>query len=258
MSRFGYKFIIVLTLAFLYIPIAVLIALSFNESRFPTNFTGFSLQWYQLLFSSGKSWKPLMNTLIVAGSSALIASVVGTALAMGLRKLPHKQYVAPVFQIPMVIPDIVLGVSLLVMFTALKVKLGLHSIVLSHVVFNLAFVASVVSTKLHSMDESLSEASYDLGASKLRTFLKVELPELFPAIVAGALLAFTLSFDEFVIAFFTAGTSPDAQTLSMYIYSKIRFGITPDINALASITIAFSILLVIASQRINANKEKVI
>jgi len=151
----------------------------------------------------------------------------------------------------MIIPDIVLAIALLSFYTLLDVTLGLHSIILSHAVFNIAFVCVVVRTRLKNFDKSIVEASIDLGAGEVRTFFRVTLPVILPGVVAGALLAFTLSVDEFIIANFTAGAGPASTTFPMLIYAMIRFGVTPEINAVATIVLGVSFFLVILSQRLN-------
>ncbi|MEO1284288.1 MAG: ABC transporter permease, partial [Pseudomonadota bacterium] len=152
---------------------------------------------------------------------------------------------------PMIIPDIVLAIALLSFFSMLNVTMGLHTIVASHVVFNLAFVCSVVRARLRTFDWSIVEASTDLGASTLTTLLRIVVPVLTPAIIAGALLAFTLSVDEFIIAFFTAGAGRDSITLPMQIFAMIRFGVTPEINALATLVMTLSVVALALSQRLN-------
>ena len=151
----------------------------------------------------------------------------------------------------MIIPDIVLAIALLSMFSLLGVKMGLHTIVVSHVVFNLAFVCAVVRARLKSFDWSIVEASSDLGASTMTTLWRIVIPVLMPAIIAGALLAFTLSVDEFIIAFFTAGAGRSSITLPMQIFAMIRFGVTPEINALATIVMSVSVVALALSQRLN-------
>ena len=151
----------------------------------------------------------------------------------------------------MIIPDIVLAISLLSFFTALQFTLGLHSIILSHVVFNIAFVCAVVRTRLKAFDYSIIEASMDLGAGAFTTFRRVTLPAILPGVMAAGLLAFTLSVDEFIIAFFTAGAGRSSTTLPIQIYSMIRFGVTPEINAMATIIVLVSFILVFSAQRIN-------
>lgn len=170
---------------------------------------------------------------------------------MGVEKGRKSNTLDAVLFAPMIIPDIVLAIALLSFFTLLEVTLGLHSIILSHVVFNIAFVCAVVRARLRNFDYSMLEASTDLGASRFTTFRRITLPLIFPGVLAGALLAFTLSFDEFIIAFFTAGAGESSTTLPMRIYSMIRFGVTPEINAMATIIMLISFTLVLISQRIN-------
>lgn len=240
-----------LTYLFLYGPIAVLIVLSFNRAGMPTAWTGFSLDWYGRLADSAEIVSAAMNTIIVAVVSTLIATVLGTLLALGVEQRRPSSTLDAMLFAPMIIPDIVLAIALLSFFTMLNVTLGLHSIILSHVVFNIAFVCAVVRTRLKHFDHSIVEASIDLGASRLTTFRRITLPVIFPGVLAGALLAFTLSFDEFIIAFFTSGPGSSSTTLPMRIYSMIRFGVTPEINAMATIVMLVSFTLVFLSQRLN-------
>jgi spermidine/putrescine transport system permease protein len=240
-----------LVYGFLYIPILVLMVLSFNEGGMPTAWTGFSLRWYGVLAQRPEILSAALNTLIVASVSTLIATALGTALALGVERRQRSSGLDAVLFAPMIIPDIVLAIALLSFFTLLEFTLGLHSIILSHVVFNIAFVCAVVRTRLRHFDRSIIEASADLGAGDFTTFRRITLPVIFPGVLAGALLAFTLSVDEFIIAFFTAGAGSSSTTLPMRIYSMIRFGVTPEINAMATIVMAFSFTLVFASQRLN-------
>ncbi len=226
-------------------------ALSFNRAGMPTAWTGFSVTWYGKLFESPEILSAALNTLIVAGISTLIATTLGTLLALGVERRKASSTLDALLFAPMIIPDIVLAISLLSFFTLLEVTLGLHSIILSHVVFNIAFVCAVVRTRLKHFDYAIVEASIDLGASAFTTFRRVTLPVIFPGVMAGALLAFTLSFDEFIIAFFTAGAGESSTTLPMRIYSMIRFGVTPEINAMATIIMLISFTLVLMSQRLN-------
>jgi len=251
-ARRGGTTVLVLVFAFLYIPIAVLVALSFNAGGLPTVWSGFSTKWYVSLASNSGILHAALNTLIVAVASTAIATVLGTLLAIGVetRRRRGTMLEALVFA-PMIIPDIVLAVALLSFFSMLNVTMGLHTIAMAHVVFNLAFVCAVVRARLKSFDWSITEASADLGASGFTTFRRVTLPVILPAVVAGALLAFTLSVDEFIIAFFTAGAGRSSTTLPMQIYSMIRFGITPEINALATIVMAVSVIALTISQRLN-------
>ena len=240
-----------LTYVFLYGPIAVLMILSFNKAGLPTVWTGFSLSWYAELANSPEILAAAVNTIIVAVVSTLIATALGTLLALGVERRKSSNALDAILFAPMIIPDIVLAIALLSFFTLLDVTLGLHSIILSHVVFNIAFVCAIVRTRLKHFDHSIVEASIDLGASAFTTFRRVTLPVIFPGVLAGALLAFTLSFDEFIIAFFTAGAGSSSTTLPMRIYSMIRFGVTPEINAMATIIMLVSFTMVFMSQRIN-------
>jgi spermidine/putrescine transport system permease protein len=238
--------------AFLYIPISVLVGLSLNEGGLPTAWTGFSFKWYGALLKNDDILKAAGNTLVVAIISTVLATFLGTLLAVGveIRRRNGKWLETMIFA-PMIIPDIVLAIALLSFFSLLGLKMGLHTIIVSHVVFNLAFVCAVVRARLKSFDWSIVEASADLGASTIKTLTRVVIPVLMPAIVAGALLAFTLSVDEFIIAFFTAGAGRSSITLPMQIYAMIRFGVTPEINALATIVMSVSVVALALSQRLN-------
>lgn len=251
-TRRALKAVLVAIFAFLYIPIGVLIALSFNDAGLPTAWSGFSFKWYGALAGNRQILSAAANTLVVAAVSTVIATLLGTLLAIGveIRRRRGRALEALIFA-PMIIPDIVLAIALLSFFSMLNVVMGLHTIILAHVVFNIAFVCAVVRARLKSFDWSIVEASADLGASAFTTFRRVTLPVIAPAVIAGALLAFTLSVDEFIIAFFTAGAGRASTTLPMQIYAMIRFGVTPEINALATLVIAVSVTALAISQRIN-------
>jgi spermidine/putrescine transport system permease protein len=238
--------------AFLYIPISVLFALSFNEGGLPTAWTGFSTKWYGELLRNADIMGAARNSLVVAVASTAIATVLGTLLAIGIEMRRRKGRVLETLVFaPMIIPDIVLAIALLSMFSLVGAPMGLHTIIVSHVVFNLAFVCAVVRARLRGFDWSIVEASTDLGAPAHVTLRRVILPVLLPAVIAGALLAFTLSIDEFIIAFFTAGAGRSSITLPMQIFAMIRFGVTPEINALATIVMTLSLVLLAISQRLN-------
>lgn len=240
-----------LVYVFLYVPILVLIVLSFNKSGLPTAWTGFSTEWYGRLIQNPKILSAAGNSLIVAVASTIISTAIGTLLAMGLEEGKPNPWLDALVAAPMIIPDIVLAIALLSFYTLLNMSLGLHSIVLSHAVFNIAFVCMVVRTRLKNFDRSIVEASIDLGASEVTTFRRVTLPVIAPGVVAAALLSFTLSIDEFIIAYFTAGAGQGSTTFPMQIYAMIRFGVTPEINAIATIVIGLSFFLVLLSQRLN-------
>jgi spermidine/putrescine transport system permease protein len=237
--------------AFLYVPIVTLVVLSFNDSGMQTAWSTFSLRWYRELLTDTDILIPAWHTLIVASVASVVSTIIGTLLALGIARMRQTATMNAALYVPMVIPDIVLAISLLTFFTATSLDLGLHTIIISHIVFCIAFVTAVVRTRLDNFDQSLVEASTDLGAGSLYTFRRVTLPVIAPGVLAGALLSFTMSFDEFVIAFFTAGTSSSAETLPMTIYSMLRFGVTPEINALATCIIGVSFILVLISQRFN-------
>lgn len=235
---------------FLYGPIVVLIALSFNRIGMPTAWGGFSTRWYGELLRNDAILNAASNTLIVAVASTALATVIGTLLALGLERRARRPVLDALVFTPMIIPDIVLAIALLSFFSLINLTLGLHSIVLSHVVFNLAFVCVVVRTRLKNFDRAIVEASIDLGASEWKTFWHITLPIIFPGVLAGALVAFTLSVDEFIIAFFVSGAGPASTTFPMQVYAMIRFGVTPEVNAVATIVIALSFTLILISQRL--------
>ena len=239
---------------FLYLPIAVLMVLSFNRAGLPTAWGGFSLEWYGKLAQNPKIIGAAWNSLVVAVWATAISTVLGTLLALGVeRAKPSASREALLFA-PMIIPDIVLAIALLSFLTLIKFTLGLRSIVMAHVVFNLAFVCAVVRARLKSYDWSLNEASRDLGATATTTFFRITLPLIGPAVLAGALLAFTLSIDEFIIAYFTAGAGQSSTTLPMQIYAMIRFGVTPEINAMATLVMGVSFVMILTAQRLNKGR----
>jgi spermidine/putrescine transport system permease protein len=233
---------------FLFVPIVVLIVLSFNASGLPTSWGGFSTKWYGELAANENVRDGLRNTLVVALGATVLSTTLGTLLAVGMHRHVRSPVLEGVLLAPAILPDIVLAVSLLVLYTVVDFTLGLTSVLLSHTLFCMAFVTAVVRTRLAHLDPSLEEAARDLGDSAVGAFVRITLPTLMPGIVAGALLAFTLSLDEFVIAFFTNG--PRNPTLPQVIYSNVRFGVKPDINALAAILMFVSITVVLTAQRL--------
>lgn len=242
-----------LTYAFLYLPILVVVILSFNDSDSLFVWKGFSLRWYPELFADSAVMEGLRNTVIVATSATVLATVLGTLMAVGIHRYTKGGLVRAFAVAPALLPDLLLGIGILSVFSLLGLTLGLHSVIMAHTVFAMAFVTAIVLARLAHLDPSLEEASRDLGATGLRTFTKVTLPQLAPGIVAGALLAFTLSLDEFVIAFFTA--APTTPTLPITIYSMVRFGVTPEINALATVLLLVSVVTVIGAQRLTKTTD---
>lgn len=225
---------------YMYLPIFVLAFYSFNQSAYSARWKGFSLEWYARLLSDRRILQALVNSLAVGAISVTIAAIVGTMMAVGLAKyrFPGKNLYRGVAYLPLIIPDIAIAISTLIFLAVLRVQLSFWTIVASHVIFCLAYIAIVVSSRFAHLDRHLEEAALDLGATPLQAFLKVLLPELRPAIVAGCLLAFVLSFDDFLISSFTAGTR--STTLPLEIFSRIRTGVKPDINALGVLLILFS------------------
>ncbi len=249
-SRFGGKLYMALIFIFLYAPIATLIVLSFNESRFRGRWKGFSLKWYGRLFQDGDIMNALMTTLILALLSALIATVFGTfvSFAMNRMKKMPKTILMSITNIPMLNADIVTGISLMLLFIALNYKMGFSSVLLAHITFNLPFVILSVLPRLRQMNNSAYEAALDLGASKPYAFWKVILPDIMPGVLTGFLLSFTMSLDDFVITHFTKGVGVD--TLSTMIYTEQKKGIRPEIYALSTILfVTVFVLLLLYNKR---------
>ncbi|CDQ38568.1 ABC transporter permease [Virgibacillus salexigens] len=248
----------ILVFAFFYIPILVLMVFSFNDSKIGTVWTGFTFDWYIRLFSNSQIIDAAFNSLFIAIVTTVISTVLGTLAALTLHRygFPGKRTVGFVFYIPVVIPDIVLAVALLVLYSFLNVKLGLATVIPGHVVFATSFVILVLLARLAGLDKALEEAAKDLGANEWHTFWKVTFPLIYPGILAGALLAFTISLDEFVVAFFTTG--PGSNTLPVLVYSMVRRGVSPEINALSTILIlAVVLVIVIVGWRMNRmNKQQ--
>ena len=256
MSKVGWlRLPLAVTYAFLYIPIAVLVIMSFNASKTPFVWTGFSTKWYGELLNNELIREGFINTMIVAVSATILATALGTMLAIGIARYFRSAIVEAYSLAPAIIPDLALAIGLLALFSLIGVSLSLVSVLLSHVVFGMAFVAAVVIARLGQTDSSLEEASRDLGASAVSTFFRITLPSIAPAIIAGALLVFTLSLDEFVVAYFTDG--PTTPTLPIVIYSMVRFGVTPEINALAALLLLVSFTIVLSAQRITRLTDSV-
>ena len=244
-----------LVLAFLYLPILILVANSFNPARYSSRWKGFSLVWYRRLFESPEIWEALRNTLVIAASVTAVSVVLGTAAALALHRYGgsrlQRLHYTLIYQ-PLVVPEILMGISLLMAFVAVGAPLGLFTIFLAHVTFCVSYVAMTVLGRLQDFDLSVVEAARDLGAGPWQAARKVLLPMLGPGIAAGALLAFTLSVDDFVITFFVAG--PGSTTLPLRIYSMIKYGAPPMINALSTLLLAVTLTAVLASRRLSRLK----
>lgn len=236
---------------FLYAPIAVVIAYSFNNARFGIGWKGFTLDWYHAIFENQQALAALKNTLLLGVISTTVAAILGTALAFGLARsnFRGKKIALGVLYLPVFVPDIVMAVALLTFYALVRqwlgiFQLGLGTMILAHVTFQIPFVAIVVRSRLAGLDPALEEAARDLGANERQTFFHVTLPLAWPGILAGAMLAFTLSMDDFVVSFFTSG--PGSTTLPILIYSSVKRGITPDINALSTLIVLVSIAITVS------------
>jgi spermidine/putrescine transport system permease protein len=244
-----------LVLVFFYLPILILIVNSFNASRFSSSWQGFSLKWYARLLHEPEIWSAARNTLVIAFGVTLLALVLGTTSALALHRFARtrlQRFHYTLIYMPLVVPEILMGISLLMAFVAAGVRLGLGTIFISHVTFCVSYVALVVLGRLQDFDFSVIEAAQDLGASSWTTTRRVLLPMLAPGLAAGGLLAFTLSLDDFVITFFVAG--PGATTLPIRVYSMIKHGATPLINALSTLLLVLTFVIVFASQRLSRSK----
>ncbi len=241
---------------FMYLPIFVLSVYSVNQSPYSAGWEGFTVNWYLKLFSDKRIFTALQNSLTVALSAVAISAVIGTLMAVGLAKFrfPGKSLYLGMSYLPLIIPDIAIAVATLVFLAAVQIRLSLWTIVAAHIVFCLAYIGLVVSTRLADLNPHLEEAALDLGATPVEAFMQVLLPQLMPGIISGCLLAFVLSMDDFLIASFTAGTG--ATTLPMEIFSRIRTGVKPDINALSVILILVSGSLAFVAEYLRYQGEK--
>ncbi|MBO5052324.1 MAG: ABC transporter permease [Clostridia bacterium] len=253
----------VLIFVFLYAPLLIMVLFSFNEANSLSNFTGFSLRWYEELFQSEEVLDVLSNTLILALLSAAIATVVGTAAAVGIEKMRTrwlKTAVNTVSNMPMMNPDIVTGISMALLF-AFAMKLfhmesifGFWTVLIAHVTFNLPYVILSVVPKIRQMDRFLPEAALDLGCTPMQSFFKVELPAILPGVLSGFVMALTLSLDDFVISYFN--TDGDFQTLPIYIFGMTKRTVTPDIYSLSTLLFAGVLLLLILSNLMQSHAER--
>lgn len=233
---------------FLYLPILILVVYSFNASQLVTVWGGFSLRWYVQLWHNGALLDAAFITLRIAFLSSTLALVLGTLAGVALARLPSfrgRTLFAGMVSAPLVMPDVILGLSLLLLFVSLDIGRGYWTVVIAHTTFSLCYVTVVIQSRLLGFDRALEEAAMDLGAPPVRTFLLVTLPLIAPSLLAGWLLAFTLSLDDLVVASFTTG--PGATTLPMRIYSSVRLGVTPEINAVSTILIALVTLGVVTA-----------
>lgn len=256
-KKFAEKFYVALILIFLYAPIFILIGLSFNKSKSRAKWGGFTIHWYKELFQNQSIMNALYTTLIIAFLSALIATIIGTAAAIAIssmKRIPRTILVA-ITNIPLLNADIVTGISLMLLFVAIRFTLGFSSVLISHITFNIPYVILSVMPKIKQLNPHTFEAALDLGASPVYAFFKVILPDIFSGVLTGFFLAFTMSLDDFVITHFTKG--PQINTLSTKIYTEVRKGIKPEIYALSTLMFVAVLLLLILINRRNAEKKEV-
>ncbi|BAQ12638.1 spermidine/putrescine ABC transporter permease [Clostridium botulinum B2 128] len=245
-----------LVYAFLYLPIIVLIVFSFNKSKLNATFTGFTLDWYKNLINNTQILEALKNSLVIAFISTFFAVIIGTLAAIGMYryKFKGKGAMEGLLYIPVVIPEIVMGISMLAFFSSLNLPAGIITLILAHITFCISYVIIVVRARLDGFDAALEEVAQDLGATPWQTLTKVTLPVIAPGIISGALLAFTLSLDDVIISFFAAG--PDSNTLPLKIFSMVKFGVTPEINALSTVMMVFTLSMVVIAEGIRRNMLK--
>lgn len=230
----------ILVYLFLYLPLFVLIVYSFNDSRVNVGWVGFTLKWYKVLFADKQLIGAAVNSLIIALIASTISVILGTLAGVALHKY-KVPLLSTLVMIPVAAPELLVGVSLLLFFILINFTLGMASIILAHIAFCVSFVTIAVKTRMHGMDNSLLDAARDLGASPVKTFFLVLIPTILPGVIAGWLMAFTLSIDDFVITFFTAGVG--SSTLPLAIYSMLKMGVTPEVNAASTIIILVTLVL---------------
>lgn len=234
--------------AFLYLPIIVVVAFAFNESRLVQVWQGFSLKWFAEAWRDESLRHAFLISLGTAGVNSLVATVLGTAAAIGLRNVTRRTHTLfdGFMYMTLITPELVAAIASLMFFVTVGLPLGPVAIVITHSIFNTSVVALIVRARLAGMDRSLEEGATDLGATRWTAFRDITLPQLFPAILAGALLAFTFSFDDVVLSSFVSG--PGSTTLPVEIFSQLRFGLSPKINVVAVLTLAITLTFIVASQ----------
>ena len=234
--------------AFLYVPLLIVVVYSFNDSRLNAEWVGFTLDWYRTLASDEQMLKAAGNSLMIGIVASLVSTVLGTMAGFAMHR--YRLRLLPILIVaPIAIPEILMGVSLLIFFVLLNFTLGLVSVALAHIAFCIGFVAIVVRARLAGMDETLTEAARDCGATPASAFRYVTLPLIMPGVIAGALMAFTLSIDDFVITFFTAGAG--TVTLPLAIYSMIKIAVTPEVNAVSTLLMLLTLLLIVVAAKLS-------
>jgi spermidine/putrescine transport system permease protein len=235
---------------FLYAPIAILVVFSFNEASQTAFWQGFTLDWYREILADSQLLRAVRNSLVVAGLTTVASVLLGTPAALALARPRQRggRATQALLYLPVIIPEVVLGAALLTFFGAVELRLSLWTVVIAHVVFSVSYVAIVVRARLAGLDPALVEAARDLGASPFETFRRVTLPLIAPGILASALLVFTLSIDDYVVSSFVAGVG--ATTLPLHIYSMLKVGVTPEVNAISTLLLAVTIVLIVLAHRL--------
>lgn len=247
-----------LMLVFLYLPIAILMIYSFNDSRINAVWSGFTWKWYLSLFDNRQVMQALGNSLSIGIISSVLATVLGTAASLAVKhySVRWRTVVNGLVYLPIVIPEIMMGLALLVLFSQIHMELGKATLIMAHVTFSMPYVMVIISARLADMGKELEEAAQDLGATPWETLRYVTLPLIMPGVVAGFLMSFTLSLDDFIISFFVAG--PNSTTLPLYIYGLVKRGVSPEVNALSTLLIASTVLLVVVAELFRRKDSKTI
>ena len=253
-GRFFTSGYLILVLLFIYLPIVYVVVFSFNESRSMTAFSGFSLKWYESMFNNREMLDSLKYTVLIALIATVTSTVIGTVAAIGLSKARRliRSVILEINNLPVLNPDIVTAISLMLLFLSLKIRRGIVTLTLAHITFCIPYVILSVLPKLRQLDDNVAEAAMDLGATPWRALTRVIIPQIYPAIFSGALIAFSMSFDDFVISFFTAGM--DVQNISMYVYSMKRFN--PSVNALSTLIVVVVTLILILANVVPAIRDR--
>ncbi len=251
--KLSHVYLAIITCA-IYLPIALVIIYSFNESKISSIWGGFSLKWYEELFNDSEMFEALLNSIILALSSSFAAAIIGTLGAFGFSKIKTKtkKPIEILTMLPLMIPEIILAMVFLVFFALIGLPFGMTTLIIGHTTFCIPYIYMIVKARLVGMDKSLVEASKDLGASSTRAFFDITLPLLLPAIISGMLLSFAMSFDDVIISLFVTGVN--VNTLPIKVYTQLRTGITPEINALCTLMLAITLLFVILSNVIGRSK----
>ena len=254
-SKFANLYLVIVFLL-MYLPIGVVIVFSFNEAKLPVRFTGFSLKWYQELMGDSAMLQALVNSLILGVASCFVSAVIGTFGAVGLSRLhlKSKGILEYISILPLMIPEIILGMVLMAFFYMLNLPFGMLTLLIGHTVFCVPYILMEVKARLVGMDPSLEEAARDLGASSMRAFFDITLPLIMPSVVSGSLLAFAMSMDDVVISIFING--PKLSTLPIKVYTQIKTGVTPEVNALCTIMLAFTVLVLLLYSLIRSIRRK--